>query len=139
MSNKVIITSDITCDLNKDLEQRYGVTTIPLHIVIGGKSYEDWVNITPEELYEIFYQTKELPHTTAGSVGEFMSQTTDAAAALIIDGVMANYQPRDEETDGTEAAPVATPTVNETPAPPPAPAPTTTVQGTATGGVVTPF
>lgn len=71
MSNKVIITSDITCDLNWDLEQRYGVTTIPLHIVIGGKSYEDWVNITPEELYKIFYKTKELPHTTAGSVGEY--------------------------------------------------------------------
>ena len=51
----------------------------------------------------------------------------------------ANYQPRDVETDGTEAAPVATPTVNETPAPQPAPAPATTVQGTATGGVVTPF
>ena len=41
MSNKVVITSDITCDLNWDLEQRYGVTTMPLHIVIGGKSYED--------------------------------------------------------------------------------------------------
>lgn len=71
MSNKVVITSDITCDLNWDLEQRYGVTTVPLHIVIGGKSYEDWVNITPEELYKIFYKTKELPHTTAGSVGEY--------------------------------------------------------------------
>ena len=71
MSNKVIITSDITCDLNWDLEQRYQVKTIPLHIVIGGKSYEDWVNITPEELYKIFYKTKELPHTTAGSVGEY--------------------------------------------------------------------
>ena len=71
MSNKVIITSDITCDLNWDLEQRYNVVTVPLHIVIGGKSYEDWVNITPEELYKIFYKTKELPHTTAGSVGEY--------------------------------------------------------------------
>lgn len=71
MANKVIITSDISCDLNWELEQRYGVTTIPLHIVIGGKSYEDWVNITPEELYDIFYKTKELPHTTAGSVGEY--------------------------------------------------------------------
>lgn len=71
MSNKVVITTDITADLNWDLEQRYGVTTMPLHIVIGGKSYEDWVNITPEELYKIFYKTKELPHTTAGSVGEY--------------------------------------------------------------------
>lgn len=75
----------------------------------------------------------------AGSVGEFSSQTTDAAASLIIDGVMANYQLRDEATDGTEAAPVATQTVNETPAAPLPPPPTTTVQGTATGGVVTPF
>ena len=72
MSNKVIITADITCDLNKPLEDRYQVVMMPLHIVIGGKSYEDWVNITPEELYEIFYQTKELPHTTAVSVGEYI-------------------------------------------------------------------
>lgn len=72
MANKVVITSDITCDLNWDLEQRYGVTCFPLHIVLGDKSYEDWVNITPEELYENFYKTKELPHTTAGSVGEYV-------------------------------------------------------------------
>lgn len=71
MGNKVIITADISCDLNRELEQRYGVEVMPLHIVIGGKSYEDWVNITPEELYDIFYKTKELPHTTAVSVGEY--------------------------------------------------------------------
>ena len=75
----------------------------------------------------------------AGSVGEFSSLTTDAAAALIIDGVMSNYLPRDEAIDGTEAAPVAVPTVNETPVPPPPPPPPTTVRGTSTGGVVTPF
>ena len=72
MSNKVIITADITCDLNKPLEERYDVKVMPLHIVIGGQSYEDWVNITPEELYERFYETKELPHTTAVSVGEYI-------------------------------------------------------------------
>lgn len=72
MSNKVLITADISCDLNKPLEERYGVVVMPLHIVIGGKSYEDWVDITPEELYDIFYKTKELPHTTAVSVGEYI-------------------------------------------------------------------
>ena len=75
----------------------------------------------------------------AGSIGEFASLTTDAAASLILDGVMANYQPRDDATDGTEMAPVATPTVNVTPAAQLPPGPATTVQGTATGGVVTPF
>ena len=82
MANKVQITCDITCDLNWDLEQKYGVVTTPLHIVIGGKSYEDWVNITPEELYDIFYKTKELPHTTAGSVGEY----TDFFKKYVDDG-----------------------------------------------------
>lgn len=72
MSNKVLITADISCDLNKPLEERYGVVVMPLHIVIGGKSYEDWVDITPEELYDIFYKTKELPHTTSVSVGEYI-------------------------------------------------------------------
>lgn len=75
----------------------------------------------------------------AGSIGEFASLTTDAAASLILDGVMANYQLRDEATDGTEAAPVATPTVNTTPAAQLPAGPATTVRGTATGGVVTPF
>ncbi len=82
MGNKVIITSDISADLNRELEQRYGVDMMPLHIVIGGKSYEDWVNITPEELYQIFYKTKELPHTTAGSVGEY----TDFFKKYVDDG-----------------------------------------------------
>ena len=72
MSNKVIITADITCDLNKKLEEKFDVKVMPLHIVIGGKTYEDWVDITPEELYKIFYDTKELPHTTAVSVGEYI-------------------------------------------------------------------
>ena len=86
MSNKVQITADITCDLNLPLESRYGVVCLPLHIVIGGKSYEDWVNITPEELYDIFYKTKELPHTTAVSVGEytdFFKQFTDKGMDVV--------------------------------------------------------
>ena len=72
----------------------------------------------------------------AASIGEFSSLTSDAAASLIIDGVMANYQARDPETDGTEQAPTATPTVNETPVPVTMPTPVrTTVQGTQTGGI----
>ena len=86
MSNKVIITADCTCDLNKKLSERYDIKEMPLHIVIGGKSYEDWVTITPEELYDIFYKTKELPHTTAVSVGEytdFFKQFTDEGCDVV--------------------------------------------------------
>ena len=72
----------------------------------------------------------------ASSIGEFATLTCDAAASLILDGVMANYQERDPEADGTERAPTATPTVNETPVSDAVPAPaTTTVRGTRSGGV----
>ena len=82
MSNKVVITSDITCDLNRSGTALRRPLLMPLHIVIGGNSYEDWVNITPEELYNIFYKTKELPHTTAVSVGEY----TDFFKKYVDDG-----------------------------------------------------
>lgn len=54
MDRKVMLTADSTCDLNKELMQRYHVKTYPLHIVLGGKSFEDSVNIMPDEIYDNF-------------------------------------------------------------------------------------
>lgn len=71
MTNKVVITADRSCDLSKELLEKYNVTTVALHINIAGKTYVDWEDITPEELYDIFYKTKELPKTAATSVGEY--------------------------------------------------------------------
>ncbi len=71
MSNKVILTADSTCDLTKELIERYNVNTIPLHISLGNNMYDDWVTITPDDIYKHFYDTKELPRTAANSVGEY--------------------------------------------------------------------
>lgn len=71
MANKVVLTADRTCDLNKELIKRYSVHDIPLHINLGDNTYDDWETITPEEIYDHFYKTKELPHTAAMSVGEY--------------------------------------------------------------------
>ena len=71
MANKVIITADRTCDLGKDLTKRYDIHDIPLHIVFGDESYDDWETITPEEVYERFYETKELPKTAANNTEEY--------------------------------------------------------------------
>lgn len=71
MANKVVLTADRTCDLNKELIKRYNVNDIPLHINLGDNTYDDWETITPEEIYDHFYKTKELPHTAAMSVGEY--------------------------------------------------------------------
>lgn len=73
MSKKVIITADSTCDLTDELMSRYNIRTIPLHIILNGKSYDDMVNITPDEIYDNFYKTGALPKTSAISVGEYIS------------------------------------------------------------------
>ncbi len=71
MGNKVVLTADRTCDLNKELIERYNVHDIPLHVNLGDNTYDDWETITPEEIYDHFYKTKELPRTAAMSVGEY--------------------------------------------------------------------
>lgn len=47
----VKIIADSTCDLSKDLLERYDISILPLHILLGEEEYLDGVNITPQEIY----------------------------------------------------------------------------------------
>ncbi len=82
----VIITADSTCDLNKELIKKYDVAYTPLHIVLGEKSYEDGVNINPNEIYKNFEATGVLPKTSAVNVGEyieFFKKYTDKGDSVV--------------------------------------------------------
>ena len=69
MSN-IVITSDSTTDLGAALMERYNVSTIPLGVTLGDKTFRDGVDITPDDIYEHHRKTGELPKTTAANVGE---------------------------------------------------------------------
>ncbi len=73
MSKKVIVTADSTCDLSEELIKRYDIRTIPLHIILDGVSRDDMADITPDEIYQSFYDTGKLPKTSAISIGEYLS------------------------------------------------------------------
>ena len=45
------IISDSTCDLSKELIDKYNIVILPLHVHMGEEEYEDGVNITPDEIY----------------------------------------------------------------------------------------
>lgn len=60
----VSIISDSTCDLSKELLERYQITTFPLHIHLGEEEYSDGVNITPEEIYAWSDANKKTPKTS---------------------------------------------------------------------------
>ena len=73
MSKKVILTADSTCDLTEELKAQFNITAFyPLHVLYGEQSFDDGVNIFPDDIYKRFYDTGVLPTTAAISIGEYV-------------------------------------------------------------------
>ncbi len=70
MAKKVIITSDSTTDLSKELIERYNIKTIPLGVNLGDASYRDGIDINPDMIYEHYKKTGELPKTSAANIDD---------------------------------------------------------------------
>lgn len=66
----VKIISDSTCDLTRELLERYQVTVLPLHVLLGDTEYLDGSDITPDAIYAWSDQNKTTPKTSAPSVAE---------------------------------------------------------------------
>jgi len=65
------ITADSTCDLSKELIERYGVEIMPLTVILGGKTYRDGVDIKPQDIFEYVSANGVLPKTSAPSAEEY--------------------------------------------------------------------
>ena len=59
------IIADSTCDLSKDLVEKYDITILPLHILLGEEEYLDGVNISPQDIYAWSDENKTTPKTSA--------------------------------------------------------------------------
>lgn len=62
---KIKIVTDTTADLTKELYEKLDCEVLPLHVTINEKTYQDTVEITTPELYQIMDETKQLPKTSA--------------------------------------------------------------------------
>ena len=85
MSN-IIITSDSTSDLSAELRERYNIPFMPLGVTLGGKTYKDGVEVTPDDIYAHHSKTGELPKTTAANLDEcltFFKQFVDEGKTVI--------------------------------------------------------
>ncbi len=68
----IIITCDSTADLPLELREKYNIKVVPLGVTLGDTTYQDGINITPDEIYAHHDKTGELPKTTAANVGDFI-------------------------------------------------------------------
>lgn len=67
-----ILSADRTCDLPQELCEELHLHTIPYHIELDGKDYQDSVDIVPEDLYRAWRERRMLPRTSAINVDEYV-------------------------------------------------------------------
>ena len=83
---KIKILSDSTCDLSKELVEKYDITILPLTVVKAGEQFSDGITITPAEIFAHVAAGGDLCSTTAMNVGEYEEQF--AKYAKEYDGVI---------------------------------------------------
>jgi len=66
------IISDSTCDLSKELLEKYNIAIRPLYVHLGEDEYIDGVNVTPDDLYAWADANKSTPKTSVFSLPEAM-------------------------------------------------------------------
>ncbi len=69
----VKIISDSTCDLSGELLQKYEVSILPLHIILGDRECEDGHgDISPDDIYRWSDANKSTPKTSAPALDKAM-------------------------------------------------------------------
>ena len=69
----IILSSDSTCDLGEELCARYGVHTVPYHIILGEGEFLDGVDMFPDHIYAIYKEKKILPKTAAINTEDYIA------------------------------------------------------------------
>jgi DegV family protein with EDD domain len=78
------LVTDSTADLGEDLVSRYGIQVIPLSVYMDGKTFQDGVDISPDDLFALVEKVGELPKTAAPSVADFVRVFSRAEESLFI-------------------------------------------------------
>lgn len=74
---KVKISADSTCDLSKELIEKYDISIIPLYINMEGKSLLDGIEVSPDDIFESVSKTNKIPKTSAPNYSDYEKFFTD--------------------------------------------------------------
>lgn len=70
------IISDSTADLPQELIEKYDIEVLPLSITLGENTYKDGIEVSADDIYKFYDETKGLPKTSAVSVLEYTEAFT---------------------------------------------------------------
>lgn len=66
------IVTDSTSDIPPEMAQELGIAVVPLSVVFGEESLKEGVELSHDLFYERLAKAKDLPTTSAPSVGDFL-------------------------------------------------------------------
>ncbi len=69
---KVLVVTDSTSDITKEIAEKYNITVVPLNVHMDNEVYKDQVTISSDEFFEKLSKCKNLPRTSQPSPGEFI-------------------------------------------------------------------
>jgi DegV family protein with EDD domain len=66
--SKVAVVTDSTCYIPKEYQEKYNITVVPQVLIWDGETFEDGVDILPDEFYRRLKTAKVMPTTSQVSV-----------------------------------------------------------------------
>jgi DegV family protein with EDD domain len=80
-----VVTDSVSC-LPQELVKGYGISIVPLSIIINGVVYRDGVDITPTRVYQLLETNKTAPTTSSPSPGDFVQVYRELGKS--VDGIV---------------------------------------------------
>lgn len=65
------ITADSICDLSPEILIDMEISLIPLNVIVGDESYQDGVDISPAELFELVEKENKICKTAAANIYDY--------------------------------------------------------------------
>jgi len=90
MAKKVAVITDSIACLTRELVEQYGIRIAPINLYFGEKTYRDWVDITPDEAYELFLKDPDAFKTSGSNPLEWIeachaaSRETDSVVCITL-------------------------------------------------------
>ncbi len=85
---RIAVVTDSTAYLPPEMQERFDISVIPLHLVWEGETMRDGVDIGPTAFYERLQAAQVLPTTSQPSAGEFVDFFQRVAEQKNVDAIL---------------------------------------------------
>lgn len=79
MRKEVVVVTDSSANVPASLAQQLDIRIVPILLALNGQSFRDGVDITAGDVYRWLRTNKQLPTTSAPSIGDFLRVYAKAA------------------------------------------------------------